>query len=309
MAGTHPGLSVTAGATSVSPRTLTPSAALPEGTPPIRLWVDGLEATDGDGTWSAGATIQLQMEDALPETLGVQETDIAWRWQSWDGEGWVDVPGSQSTTHRIWRLGGQPQLRDGTDLGFAPATVWIAALDELQPDLQDVPVETTAILDAIRDHINQDPYLIYNPSDDAYSNYSGAYIYWDYIWSDLGDWLDRTDGLDLYCHSVSCLFSVLAGHWGVYAPQQVLGIGFNTNYTRAAGTDTWTTWSFRSHSVVSPDDGLTLWDASIDLDGDGDPSSSPSEALAPRGLSKDEYLSLLTGDDIDIVNAGLCYFQ
>ena len=309
VADTRIGLTVTAGARAVSARTLTPVEAVPSDAPPLRLLASGLSPDDGEGLFTPGAALAFTADAPVEDTLGRDTLTLDWRWQAWDGAAWIDVPGQLETQHRIWRLAGQPQLRDGADLGFAPATVWVAALEELQPDLQGVPADTASILDAIRDHINHDPYLIYNPSDSAYSDYKGSYIYWDYIWSDLGVWLDRTEGIDLYCHSVSCLFSVLAGHWGVYAPQQVLGVGFNTNYTLAAGTDTWKTWSFNSHSVVSPDDGLTVWDASIDLDGDGAPGSSPSEALSPKGLSLEEYLSLLTAGDIGIVNSGLCYFE
>lgn len=306
VAGTRPALSVTGGQTAVSARSHTLMAPNPEALP-LRLVLDGYSADDTP--WEPDATVTLRADGPIDDTLGRTALELRWRWQADAGEGWVDLPGYQATNHDLWRLAGPTALRDGGDLGFAPAITWVAVLAELEEDLEGVPPEPAAVLDAVRDHLNGDRWLIYNPNDSAYSSYSGPYIYWDYIWSDLGVWLDRTEGIELYCHSVSCLLSTLSGHWGVEAPQQVLGVGFNTNYTRAAGTETWRTWSFNSHSVVSPDDGATIWDAAIDLDGDGSPGSQPNEALAPRGLPYQEYLDLLTSNDISIVNNGLCYFQ
>lgn len=308
VAGTRPGLSVTGAFTAVSQRSHTAVAANPEGLP-LRLTLDGYSPDDGEGAWVEGSALTLRADEALAGTLGREQLTLSWRWQVQVDGAWQDLPGLQETRHDLWRLAGPTALRDGTTLGFAPAITWVGALAELEDDLEAVPAEPDLVLDAIRDHLNQDRWLVYNPNDASYSSYSGSYITWDYIWSDLGIWLDRTQGIELYCHSVSCLLSVLSGHWGVEAPQQVLGIGFNTNYTRAAGTESWQKWSFNSHSVVSPDDGQTIWDASIDLDGDGSPGSSPNEALAPKGLSQQEYLELLTPDEIEIVNSGLCYFQ
>lgn len=309
VAGTRPAITVTAGARTVSARAGVALEALPAEGPALRLVLDGWSEEGAEAIWSAEAEIALVADEPLAETLGRYPTTLSWRWQASSDEGWVDVPGQQRTTHDLWQLAGPTALRDGVELGFAPALTWVGVLAELEEDLQGLPAEPEVVLDQVRDHLNQDRWLIYNPSDSAYSSYSGPYIYWDYIWSDLGIWLDRAEGIELYCHSLSCLLSVLSGHWGVYAPQQVLGVGFNTNYTLAAGTTSWQTWSFNSHSVVSPDEGATLWDASIDLDGDGDPGSAPSEALAPKGLSQEEYLGLLTEDEIGIVNSGLCYFQ
>jgi len=98
-----------------------------------------------------------------------------------------------------------------------------------------------------------------------------------------------------------------SGSVGVDAPQQVIGVGFTTNLTRAAGSETWQRWSFNSHSVVSPDEGATIWDASIDLDGDDDPYHEPIDEVAPKGLDGEEYLWRLTYDSVSIVNSGHCY--
>lgn len=307
VAGSTPRFRVLPATTALSARTLGPVPALPYDAPPLRIVADGLTPVQ-DGAWTADTAVELDGAPLDP-TLGRADLDVTWRWEAWDGDAWVAVPGSVTTTHRLYRLLGPPSLRDGTALGFAAPLPWIGTLEDLEPAVEGLPADVPTVLSALRDWLHWNDWLVYDPNDSAYSSYSGAYIYWDYTWSELGDWLDRDDGLHLYCHSLSCLFSVLAGTEGVYAPQQVLGVGFTTNLVRAAGTDEWLAWGFNSHSVVSPDDGATLWDASIDLDGDADPSTAPETVLEPKGLSFDAYTTALTADPIAIVNSGQCYVE
>ena len=60
----------------------------------------------------------------------------------------------------------------------------------------------------------------------------------------------------------------------------------------------------------TPDDGATIWDSSIALDGDGEPEDDSSfEEIMPKGMDGDEYMWLLTYDDIEIINQGLCYIE
>jgi hypothetical protein len=301
------------GTTALSERTGTPLDALGpvseyQRAPALRLVAEGATPMDEEGAASPGDATLFDTEP-LPATLGRTDLTLAWRFQAKLGDHpWTDVPGGAvTTTHRVYLLLDEPVLLDGTDRGAAAPHPWVGALEDTVAAVQGVEADAGALLDAIRDHLHFDPYLVYNPSDRAYTGYSGSYIYWDWIWADLTAWLDRQDGVELYCHSVSCLLSVLSNTWGADTEQEVLGVGFTTNYVRAAGTDTWQRWGFNSHSVASPDGGATIWDASIDMDGDGDPGSAPHEALAPKGLNQAEYLSLLTPDPITIVNSGACY--
>ena len=276
--------------------------------PSLRLRAQGLEPVDPAAPYAPGATVGFDSEP-LPATLGRHQLELEWSFEALGAQGWEPIPGWQTTRHELWITAGPPALRDGSDLGFAPGVAWIGVLAELEDQLTGVDPGAATVLDVVRDAVHDDPWLIYNPSDAAYTSYSGSYIYWSYIWIDLASWLDRDDGIELYCHSMSCLLSTLVGHWGVSAPQQVLGVGFQTNLVRAAGTDSWGHWTFNSHSVVSPDDGATIWDASIDVDGDEDPYSEPVEPVSPMGMDGDEYLWRLSHDDIGIVNSGLCYFH
>ena len=313
-AGARARVQVTAGTDAVSQHS---GAVLPafgvlltevDDPPTLRLVGEDLDAVDPDTPYAPGAQQSFDTEP-LPTTLGRHELRLEWQWQVLGPDGWALLPGSQTTRHELWITAGEPALRDGTALGFAPDAAWIGVLADLEAAMTGLDPSVAPVLDGVREHLHHDDWLIYNPGDAAYTSYSGSYIYWNHIWVDLSDWLDRGDGIELYCHSMSCLLSTLAGHWGVHAPQQVLGVGFTTNLARAAGTEGWYRYGFNSHSVVSPDDGATIWDASVDLDGDDDPYNEPVDPVSPMGMDGEEYLWRLSYDDIGIVNSGLCYFH
>lgn len=298
-------------------------AGMVAGASPVVSWTPVVETWDGpaipegvtvelrtpaEGPWEA-ASVGLE---PLAATVGVGEVPVLWSWAACLGASCTPaaVPGSRSTAHTVYRLYGPSQLRDGSAEGHADGTPWIGALADTVDAVEGIPADDPhALMDALRDRIHQDDWIVYDPSDSDYSEYDGSYIYWRSITSDLSDWLDRRLGTHLYCHSVSCLLSVMGDHWGVDAEQIVLGVGFQTNLARAAGSADWGRWYFNSHSVATLSDHALVWDAAVDLDGDEDPYNSPVEALSPKAMPLDDYLDALTYDDIGIVNSGRCYYR
>jgi len=202
----------------------------------------------------------------------------------------------------------QPTVPDGRALGASGPVSWIAALDDVDDAVAGLEAaDHAAIMDALREHLHHDPYLVYDPSDAASSDDEGSYITWDWISVDLGDWLDRNDGVGLSCHSLACVYSSLGNHLGLPTEYVTLGTGFTTNLARAAGTDTWARYGFSSQGIVTVDGGETVWDAAVDRDGDADPASQPVSEVSPMGWSLDDYLDALTPDLIGVVNGGRCY--
>jgi hypothetical protein len=268
-----------------------------------------LRLSGSETVLSPGGEVTLLLDPASA-TMGREVRTITWTFEATDEAGEVHlVPGHIETSMTVYTLAGPPALLDGTDVGAAPPIPWIGVLDDTAEAMTGVDPTPAAVLDVLRDHLFEHDYIIYDPGDSAYTSFTGAYMYWTSITADLSGFLDRSGGLNLYCHSMSCLLSALAGNHGVEAPQIVLGTYFNTNQTRAAGGDEWRRWSFNSHSVVTPDGGATIWDSSIALDGDDDPYSEPIEEVMPRGMEREEYFWRLTYDDIEIINSGLCYIR
>lgn len=297
-------------------------AGMVAGATPLAAWTPVADTWQGPAV-PAGVTVALRTptegpweasEAALPPleaSLGRGELALTWTWSACLGAACtpVPVPGSRATTHTVYRLYGPSQLRDGSAEGHADGTPWIGTLADTVDAVQGLPADDPeAVMDALRDRIHLDDWIVYDPYSD-HSDYDGSYIYWRSITSELSDWLDRRLGTHLYCHSVSCLLSVMGDHWGIDAEQIVLGVGFQTNLARAAGSDSWGRWYFNSHSVATLSDQALVWDAAVDLDGDEDPYNSPVEALAPKAMPLEEYLETLTSDDIGIVNSGRCYYR
>ena len=269
------------------------------------------------GPWAGPLEAALEPVGA---TAGVEARALAWAWAACiddgaaegegEGEGCapVPVPGARETRHTLYRLLGPSGLRDGRAEGYASDRPFVGALAATAAAVEGA-ADGPALMTALRGQLYADPYVVYDPNVSAYSEYEGEYITWDAISSELTAWLDREQGLRLYCHSMSCLLSTLGNSWGADARQLVLGIGFRTHLTRAAGDEDWLRWSFNSHSVATIDGGAAVWDASVDLDGDADPSRSPVEPLPINGMAFEDYLQRLTADEIAVVNEGKCWVR
>ena len=54
---------------------------------------------------------------------------------------------------------------------------------------------------------------------------------------------------------------------------------------------------FSYHAVTTLDDAATIWDATLALDGDKDPTSAPSTELMVHGIPGADYLYRLSPDD------------
>ncbi|MFT4622935.1 MAG: hypothetical protein ACI8PZ_001591 [Myxococcota bacterium] len=309
ISGTTPWLVVTPGTTAVGadgqPQ---PALGTEAGAPELRLAPDGWLTEDRP--WAPGDPLVLEAAAPLPDLLGHHHLALTWRWEARLGDGdWAPVPGHALTEHPLYLLYDAPTLQDGTGHGDAPPLPWFAVLDELATALDGVPPEPHAVLDGIHGYIHYHPNVLYNPSVRAYSAYEGDYVYWDRITFDLTSWLDHAEGSALYCHSVSCLFSVLAGSVGVATDQIIVGHDFRTHLLNGAGTGEWESFWFYSHSVVSPDLGATVWDAAASSDSDGDPDALPASFSPNVGLPLDDYLAGLTAYPIDIVSWNDCFVR
>ena len=279
---------------------------IPDTAPDIRLLLEGEPVSEEPIEPGSGLTLPL---DAASDTMGKDLRTLRWSFEAKLGDEWHPVAGEIQSQHVLYTLAGEPALLDGSDDGKSPAMPWVGVLDDTATIMEGVPATTNDVLDALRDYLFNHEYIVYDPGAGDYTDFEGPYIFWSEITAQISAFLDRRSGLHLYCHSMSCTLSALAGNHGVFAEQLVLGVDFYTNQTRAAGTDGWQRWGFNSHSVVSPDDGATIWDSSIAMDGDDEPDDWPIDEIMPRGMDGDEYMWRLTYDDIDIVNQGLCYIE
>lgn len=314
VAGSRPEIVVTFGEVALSPSSGTPvgaaGPAADSAEPPrIRVLLDGYES-DGDAIWTPAGFASFTAVDGLPETLGYDEIELRWTFEVEHEGQWHSLDAEQVTRHGVYRVAGSPQLPDATAMGGSPPVSWLAVLASSLDVVTGIDgSDHFALMDALRDQLHEDPALLYDPGERTYCNFEGEYIYWDWITFDMSEWLDRTSGYRLYCHSLACLLSSQANHWGVPAGYVTIAEGMETNLTRAAGFDNWRRWSFRSHGVagIGTDEGYVVWDAAVDIDVDDDPTEEPVWAMSPKGLPLQEYLDALTPSDVGLVNEGRCF--
>jgi len=303
-------LQATFGETALSQRTGRGVAAngpeaFQDDAPLIRVVPDGF-SFDETPTWSPGARASYRQDTALPNQLGWYTMDITWTFQVHGDGRWETIPGTQTTQHRLYLTAGQTRVPDGRGIDASPAVSWIGVLDDLSDAVTGLKADNQdVIMDALRESLHNDPWFVYNPGDAAYSDFDGPYIYWDDIWVEMSQFLDRKDGVDLYCHSVACVLSSQANHLGIDAHYLTLGVGFNTHLTRAAGSDEWRRWGFNSHGITELNG--KVWDAAVDIDGDDKPDTTPVTPVKPMGIPVDDYFRLLTADDVETVNYGRCF--
>ena len=257
--------------------------------PTIRIVGDELRPS-GEPAWVPGAPAEFTSTTTLPSILGRRDLELTWRFEALRDDEWVAIPGSTSTVHRVYTLAGPTMVPDGTANGGGPAATWVGVLEDVMPAVEGIEADDApAIMDALRVNLHTDPYIKYNPSDTAYSTFAGRYIYWDRIWVEMSDFLDRQQGIDLYCHSVACVVSSQANHLGLETEYITIvneahpetGRTFRTWLTRAAGTTTWRRWTFNSHGITTLDG--RVWDAAVDVDSDDNPGSEPVVPLSPMG--------------------------
>ncbi|MCP4807984.1 MAG: hypothetical protein GY884_21785 [Proteobacteria bacterium] len=257
-------------------------------------------------TWSPEA-VRIWTTDPAPTIVGHDELALTWSYAVLVDDQPVAIPGTFTSTHGRYVVVDAPWVPDGSWMDGSPSVAWVGVLEDVNEAVAGIEADDHfALMDALRDHLHEDTYLVYNPSDSAYSSYDGSYITWNYTWVEMSNWLDRRSGIDLYCHSLACVLSSQANHVGLPAEYVTLAYNFKTNLTRAAGSDTWQQWSFNSHGVVTVD-GEHIWDAAVDYDGDDDPTHEPVTAVSAKGVPFEEYLDLLTADDIGQVNGGRCF--
>ncbi len=221
------------------------------------------------------------------ETVGSKLRTVKYGFRIGD----VKIPGEYQTEHIVYTIFDEPVLLDASLWGGSPALPWLQAISLCAEWCQgDLTVESAT--HHIRQAIIYDLGFYYSGRN--YTHYDGSYTDWDRIHLEFADFLDMSLGDRLYCHDVACAFSAFAGNFGINLPYVYLGIGFSTNPIRGIGHDSWTTFSWTAHSVNSLNDGETVYDACLNLDGDDNPASSPHEDLDVSDIPLSEYLDRLS---------------
>lgn len=254
-------------------------------TPAIEGW------TLTTGIVAPGETVVFTADAPLTTGPGVYEASLSLRWMAGDA-----IVGTQELPLRIYTLLGPPAFEESG----APYAPWVAVIDPALRAMAGVAPTEAAVLSALVAHIYFDLGLSYDTrwGASAYTQYDGDSFNDAHL--DLSGFLDRDLGSVVNCTDCAAILEAFANMIGATLSYTILTPGFDLNYIKAIGGDSFDHCPFDNggcgfsyHAVTTPDEGGTIYDATLALDGDADPGSYPGEELLVQAISGDEYLERL----------------
>lgn len=256
----------------------------------IRAVIDGWTALGGD-ILAPGASLVFQRDAALGDTVGVTTEDLALGFES-DGV----VFGTQVLPVRIYRLLDRSQFV-GPEPKYRP---WAPVVEQALPALEGTAPVVEDVVDALVVFVYRDLGLVYdtNAGASAYSEYGG----WNFTDPHflLTDFLTRRYGDVINCSDAGNILGAYANMVGARLDHLILSPSFDLNEIKAIGIDDYTSCpfgpfgcGFNYHAVTTVPASGAIWDATLALDGDADPGSSPSVELLVQTIDDAEYLDRL----------------
>ncbi|MFH1469258.1 MAG: hypothetical protein ABIO70_33040 [Pseudomonadota bacterium] len=261
----------------------------------VRLEVEGWEPLAGATALDPATPVVLQAADPLGAGPGVLEETLHLRYMADDNDGVAWEIGEQSLPVRWYLL-----LADPTGGGGGPqAAPWVAAIDPALRTLDGVEPTDAAVISALVTWIYDDLGLSYDTRYGAsyYTEYRNG---WGPGIFDLTSFLRYGAGHTVNCSDCASILTAWAKQLGAPLQYAIVLENFDLNYILAIGGESFTHcpfggWgcSFSYHAVTTNDEGQTIWDATLALDGDADPGHTPCEQLMVQGLDGEEYLDRL----------------
>ncbi len=265
---------------------------------PVLLEADGLEIDVQAPGWTVldgaplaeGTPLLLQRDAPIAEGLGVHEEELRLL-LSVGGESL----GEAVVPLRHYALLDAPAfLQEGPR--YHP---WVAAIDPALRALQDLPPDAGLLRDALVDWVFHEHGIVYDTDYGA-----SAYIHWPaFGWEgefDLSAYLDRRYGTVVNCSDCAGILSTWSNMLGAFLDTLIVLEDFQLNQILAIGQSEFTNCpfgprgcGFSYHAVTSSDGGDTIWDATLALDGDGDPAHAPSTVWQVQSVPGDDYLDAL----------------
>jgi hypothetical protein len=247
-----------------------------------------------DGVVEPGGSLTFTRESAVALGPAVVEEDA--ELQLLVGEALVM---QQAVPLRMYALlGAQNFERSGDAYGH-----WLAAIDPALRTLDGIEPTNTALLDGLVEFIFDDLGLRYDTQygASAYVSYRGGS--WTRAHFDFSSFLDRRNGSVINCTDAAAILGAYTNMLGGDLSYLILNPGFNLNYILAIGGSEFTSCPFGGdrcgfsyHAVTSPDGGDSIYDATLAIDGDGDPKNTPNTEVLVQGISGPDYKAAIVRD-------------
>ncbi|MFN9810618.1 MAG: hypothetical protein ACK6CU_13400 [Deltaproteobacteria bacterium] len=267
--------------------------------PPAGLTVSGDDAfRDGAIVRMTGTPVTAVDRYDLPHAFSFESRRPGGEWQP--------MPGAFVITLRMYGLVAPPVFARTT----IPHRPWVDVLDTIAGWVDGRSGEQAGVGAAIVEGV-------YNRSGLRYDTRSGASRYSDYLsgWGggvfEMQEFQERRYGSVINCSDAASIVSAYANMIGLDFRYRILthrtADGFDLNYLQGIGSPMFTyspfdsgRASFRYHAIVSSRD-VRTWDATLAVDGDGNPSSAPFTQLLVQDLDPMAYLVALSPEAASIV--------
>ncbi len=254
----------------------------------------------GDGT---GTELQLAFENSPAPNVGRYDLALDFGFEVRAGEGeWSRIPGAFTVPVRVYGLVGEPTM-EHTAIPHRP---WVDVVDEVATWVGGTTRDPEMVAARIVEGVYYELGLEYDVQHgaSAYTEYQGD-EYEDAVFG-LSWFLDRTFGDVINCTDAASIVSTYANMMGVDMRYQILlhreQDGFDLNYIQAIGGDEFTETPFVtgrggfSYHAVVEGPGDAIYDATLALDGDGEPTAAPFTLLLAQGLVPEDYLRALSSE-------------
>lgn len=293
--GTRPELVFTIGKTAQGRAAAQPTGLAAAGLPPIRLVVDGTAGSD-TALVAEGGQARVQLATSPVPAIARVDQSLAWHFEfKGSGGSYVRIPGGeQSVTLRFYGVLGNDQ---GT---AAPDLPWVAVVDEVTTRIAGKATDAPGARALLVQYVYEEMGLTYDRRAGAshYSKYAGGG--WTSASFSLAAFLTRARGKVVNCTDCASILSTYANMIGAKLHYAIIGWNFQLNPILGIGGMSFGSpfdsgrLSFSYHAVTSPDEALTIDDATLAVDGDSDPTAAPHTRRLVQDLTGEDYLTRLS---------------
>lgn len=268
-----------------------------QGIPPIRIVVDGVPPSDA-ATITPGKDVIVRLASSPVPSIKRADTSIRWHFEAKSAnEAWKPIAGADgAATIRIYGVLGNTQ---GTT---APNLPWVAVVDEATRVIAGEATDAAKARAILVRHIYEEMGLTYDRVAGAshYSNYLGGFG--GGATFKLARFLARDLGAVVNCSDCASILSAYANMIGAELKYAIIESDFSLNPILGIGASQFGSpfnngrMGFSYHAVTSADATTTIYDATLAIDGDADPTQAPFTKLLVQGVPGPEYLQRLSGD-------------
>lgn len=292
--GTHPDVTFTLGKTASAGGKVLAGGVAIAGAPGVRLVLDGAKAADAPVT--DGASVTFRLDDAPAANVGQYDVTLSWHFEAKGDGGWSTIVGSKhSAKLKVYGVLGN-EIGDS-----APNLPWIAVVDAATKEIAGKTKDPAEVRKMLVRLVYEDFALTYDRKSgaSAYTTYFGG-SGWSNARFDLGAFLARSRGNVVNCTDCASILSTYSNMVGSKLHYAIIGWNFSLNPIQGIGATMPGSpfdsgrMSFSYHAVTTPDATKTIDDATLAVDGDGDPTMAPFDKKLVQDIAGPEYLHRLS---------------